>query len=133
MGEGRRLQHELLENRVAAPSPPASRVHGIVGGARTRSRPRLPAARTGLADVSHAIRHAARVSGWTAVNAQLRERALWLVWSVVLLASLAAVVVLNRRASAGSPADAASSLASGFNRTANRTDSLARFGFTLEE
>jgi enediyne biosynthesis protein E4 len=55
------------------------------------------------------------------VNAHLRQRALWLVWSVMLLASLAAVVVLNRRASAGS--------ASGI----SRTDGLARFGFTLDE
>jgi enediyne biosynthesis protein E4 len=55
------------------------------------------------------------------VTVTLRQRALWLVWSVVLLASLAAVVVLNRRASAGA--------ASGF----SRTDSLARFGFALDE
>ncbi len=59
------------------------------------------------------------------MTATLRQRALWLVWSVVLLASLAAVVVLNRRASAG----AASGVASGF----SRTDSLARFGFALDE
>jgi len=63
------------------------------------------------------------------VNVHLRQRALWLVWSVVLLASLAAVVVLNRRASAGSVAG----VASGFSRTDNRTDGLARFGFTLDE
>ncbi len=63
------------------------------------------------------------------MNAQLRQRALWLVWSVVLLASLAAVMVLNRRASAVS----ASAVASGFSRAANGTDALARFGFALEE
>ena len=51
----------------------------------------------------------------------VRQRALWLVWSVLLLASLAAVVVLNRRAAPG--------VASGF----TRTDAVTRFGFAFEE
>ena len=70
----------------------------------------------------------------------LRQRVLWLVWSVVLLSSLAAVVLLNRAASRGA-------VASGFppslgfgarGRSAergggNRTDAIARYGFSREE
>jgi enediyne biosynthesis protein E4 len=59
------------------------------------------------------------------VNAHLRQRALWLVWSVVLLASLAAVVVLNRRAAPAAASDATTG--------SSRTDGLARFGFALDE
>jgi enediyne biosynthesis protein E4 len=60
----------------------------------------------------------------------VRQRVLWLVWSVVLLASLAVVVLLNRTASH-------EAAASGFSRTGdvsgNRTDAIARYGFSLEE
>ena len=52
----------------------------------------------------------------------VRQRALWLVWSVLLLASLAAVVLLNR---AAAPVGVASGL--------GRTDAIARYGFAFEE
>ena len=56
------------------------------------------------------------------MSESLRQRVLWLVWSVVLLASLAAVVRLNRMA-------APLGLASG----GGRTDAISRYGFALEE
>jgi enediyne biosynthesis protein E4 len=61
------------------------------------------------------------------MSESVRQRALWLVWSVLLLASLAAVVFLNR---------AAAPLASGVASAASgsgRTDAIARYGFALEE
>jgi hypothetical protein len=56
------------------------------------------------------------------MNEAVRQRALWLVWSALLLASLAAVVLLNR---AAAPVGVASSL--------GRPDAIARYGFALEE
>jgi enediyne biosynthesis protein E4 len=54
------------------------------------------------------------------MNDRTRQRGLWLLWSVVLLASLAAVVALNR---SGVPAAVSRS----------DVDSIARHGFRLEE
>ena len=54
------------------------------------------------------------------MNDRTRQRGLWLLWSVVLLASLAAVVALNR---SGAPAAVSRS----------DVDPIARHGFRLEE
>jgi hypothetical protein len=64
------------------------------------------------------------------MNESVRGQALWLVWSVLLLASLASVVVLNRRSSSG-PAGRPpmTTPASGI----SQTDAIARYGFALEE
>src|SRR5260221_11760147 len=61
------------------------------------------------------------------MSESVRQRALWLVWSVLLLASLAAVVFLNR--AAAPLASRVASAASG----SGRTDAIARYGFALEE
>ena len=53
----------------------------------------------------------------------VRQRVLWLVWSVVLLASLGAVVRLDRTSSRANP------VAAGL----NRTSAIDRYGFALEE
>ena len=60
------------------------------------------------------------------MSERVRQPALWLLWSVVLLASLAAVVFLNRAAARAGESSAA---ASGFNRAA----AIDRYGFALEE
>ena len=61
----------------------------------------------------------------------VRQRVLWLVWSVVLLASLGAVVRLDRTSSHVTP------VASGFSRTNDAgfsgTSAIDRYGFALEE
>ena len=54
----------------------------------------------------------------------VRHRALGLLWSVLLLASLGAVVLLDR---------AAAPAASGESAGLSRTDAIARYGFALEE
>src|SRR6185436_6872851 len=93
---------------------------------RARRGSRLPAAHARLADVSHAIRDAARFSGRAAMSEPIRQRVLWLVWSVVLLASLGAVVRLDRTSSHVTP------VASGFGRTNDagfsRTSAIDRYG-----
>ena len=55
----------------------------------------------------------------------VRQRVLWLVWSVVLLASLAAVVLLNRRA--------AGVRLVRWQARAYRSHAIDRYGFALEE
>ena len=61
------------------------------------------------------------------MSESVRQRALWLAWSVLLLASLAAVVFLNR--AAAPLASGVASAASG----SSQTDAIARYGFALEE
>ena len=61
------------------------------------------------------------------MSESVRQRALWLVWSVLLLASLAAVVFLNRAAAPFASGVASAASGSG------RTDAIARYGFALEE
>jgi enediyne biosynthesis protein E4 len=63
------------------------------------------------------------------VSESTRQRALWLVWSALLLASLAAVVVLNGRSAGG----AASVINRAERPVSSGTDALARYGFVLEE
>jgi len=53
------------------------------------------------------------------MNAVVRQRSLWVIWTAILIGSLAAVVVLDRRASGRSRTGAA--------------DAIDRYGFRLEE
>jgi hypothetical protein len=58
-----------------------------------------------------------------AAPSRLRQRVLWVVWTVVLLASLAAVKALDRRTTGAVSASG----------THDQADSLARYGFALRE
>jgi hypothetical protein len=59
----------------------------------------------------------------------VRQRTLWVVWSLLLLASLTAVVVLNRQSAAGAAAAVGRTEAS----AGSRTTPIDRYGFALEE
>ncbi len=59
----------------------------------------------------------------------VRQRALWLLWSVVLLASLVLVFVLNRASAPAASGGSVSGAASG----SSRAEAINRYGFAFEE
>src|SRR5262249_11534041 len=98
LGKGRRLQHHVLEDRRAVAPSRASELRSGTACAEHRRRSGLSRPSRRLAAISHAVRRAGRLSERAAMNVDARKRALWVVWFAVLVASLVAMVRLNRSA-----------------------------------